>query len=203
MIEQYRYWSARYLSTVSATAAGGGEPDPIALLGLLAEEARLRAFAAVLLGARSSGEVGAQAGLTAKDALQALARLAAGGLVGRAENGQWVARPEVLRRAVMTVAPQRPYVDHGAADPEEAAVLRVFMPEGRLIQIPAQQSKRRVVLDHVCRVFEPGVRYSEQDVNALLRAFHPDHAALRRYLVDEGFLSREAGSYWRSGGTVV
>jgi hypothetical protein len=26
---------------------------------------------------------------------------------------------------------------------------------------------------------------------------------LRRYLVDEGLLSREAGVYWRSGGTVV
>jgi hypothetical protein len=55
----------------------------------------------------------------------------------------------------------------------------------------------------VCQVFEPGVRYAEQDANALLRAFHPDHAALRRYLVDEGFLSREGGTYWRSGGTVA
>jgi hypothetical protein len=25
---------------------------------------------------------------------------------------------------------------------------------------------------------------------------------LRRYLVDEGFMSRQAGIYWRSGGTV-
>jgi hypothetical protein len=25
---------------------------------------------------------------------------------------------------------------------------------------------------------------------------------LRRYLVDEGFLSRDAGIYWRTGGTV-
>ena len=33
--------------------------------------------------------------------------------------------------------------------------------------------------------------------------FHPDHAALRRYLVDEGFLTRDAGFYWRSGGTVA
>ncbi len=33
-------------------------------------------------------------------------------------------------------------------------------------------------------------------------ALHPDHAALRRYLVDEGFLSRASGEYWRSGGTV-
>lgn len=40
-------------------------------------------------------------------------------------------------------------------------------------------------------------------VRAPLRAFHPDHAALRRYLVEDDFLSRESGSYWRSGGTVA
>jgi len=31
---------------------------------------------------------------------------------------------------------------------------------------------------------------------------HPDHAALRRYLGDGGFLAREDNVYWRSGGTV-
>ena len=58
------------------------------------------------------------------------------------------------------------------------------------------------MLDHVAKVFDVGVRYPEREVVALLRAFHPDHAALRRQLVDEGFLTREAGIYWRSGGTV-
>jgi len=38
-------------------------------------------------------------------------------------------------------------------------------------------------------------------VNATIEGFHPDYATLRRYLVDEGFLNREAGIYWRSGGT--
>jgi hypothetical protein len=35
----------------------------------------------------------------------------------------------------------------------------------------------------------------------VLQRFHPDHAALRRYLVDHDFLQRENGEYWRSGGT--
>ena len=68
--------------------------------------------------------------------------------------------------------------------------------------MPAKRSRRLVVLDHVARVFEPGRRYPEHEVNVLLRAFYADHAALRRYLVDEGLLSREDGQYWRSGGTV-
>ena len=46
------------------------------------------------------------------------------------------------------------------------------------------------------------LRYPEREVNALLAVWHPDTAALRRYLVDEGLLSRDAGVYWRSGGTV-
>jgi hypothetical protein len=81
-------------------------------------------------------------------------------------------------------------------------VLQTFVRDGRLVSIPAQHSKRLVVLAHLVHVFEPGVRYPEREVNALLAAWHPDVAALRRYLVDEGFLTREAGVYWRSGGYV-
>ena len=50
--------------------------------------------------------------------------------------------------------------------------------------------------------FEPGVRYPEREVDAVLRAWHDDHAALRRYLVDEALLARENGVYWRVGGPV-
>jgi len=46
------------------------------------------------------------------------------------------------------------------------------------------------------------VRYPEAQVNDVLRGYHDDFAALRRYLVDEGLLSREGGLYWRTGGWV-
>lgn len=76
------------------------------------------------------------------------------------------------------------------------------MPNGRLEQMPAKRSRRLVVLDHLARMFEPGHRYPEREVNDMLRTVWPDHAALRRYLVDEGFLDRADGVYWRAGGTV-
>jgi hypothetical protein len=88
-------------------------------------------------------------------------------------------------------------------DPAAAAVFRAFFRDGRLTQMPARRSKRLIVLDHIARVFEPGVRYQEREVNAFLRAFHTDYAMLRRYLVDEGFLSRDHGEYWRTGGGVL
>jgi hypothetical protein len=63
------------------------------------------------------------------------------------------------------------------------------------------RSKRLVVLDYLANQFEPGEAYAEADVNAKLAKFHPDVAALRRYLVDEQFLNRRDRFYWRSGGT--
>jgi len=85
---------------------------------------------------------------------------------------------------------------------DEQRILDVFFREGRLVLMPTRRAKRLVVLDEVVQLFELGRTYPESEVNTLLGAIHPDVAALRRYLVDDHFLTREAGVYWRSGGTV-
>jgi hypothetical protein len=55
----------------------------------------------------------------------------------------------------------------------------------------------------VVQAFEPGCRYPEAVVDETLRQVFDDHCTLRRYLVDEQFMSRTAyGVYWRAGGTV-
>ena len=74
-------------------------------------------------------------------------------------------------------------------------------PEGRLRTIPTKHAKLLVVLDRLAQEFEPGRTYPEAAVNDILRRFHPDYAALRRYLVENGFMTREDSLYWRSGGT--
>jgi hypothetical protein len=63
-------------------------------------------------------------------------------------------------------------------------------------------SKKMVILDWLAQDFEPGATYTEKMVNLILGKRHADTAALRRYLVDHGFLDRADGEYWRSGGTV-
>ena len=77
-----------------------------------------------------------------------------------------------------------------------------FVHAGRIVAMPARPARRRMLLDCVAQAFEPGLRYPEAVVDDVLRVLCEDHAVLRRYLVDEGFLSRQAGVYWRSGGTV-
>ena len=76
------------------------------------------------------------------------------------------------------------------------------MRDGRIVTMPAKRSRRLVLLNHVAQLFEVGVRYEEGEVNLRLRNLHEDYPALRRYLVDEDFLDRDHGMYWRTGGSV-
>jgi hypothetical protein len=85
--------------------------------------------------------------------------------------------------------------------PEEA-LLSNFIRDGRIVTMPAKRSKRLVLLNHVAQMFEVGVRYNESEVNRILRNLNEDYAALRRHLVDEEFMGRERGVYWRTGGSV-
>ena len=80
--------------------------------------------------------------------------------------------------------------------------LRGFVRDGRIVTMPAKHSRRRRLLAEVAQVFEPGIRYPEPAVNGLLVALYPDCATLRRYLVDEEFMDRADGAYWRIGGPV-
>ena len=171
------------------------------IVGLLADPARLKVVAALALGAGTIEEVADVAGLPLKDVALAARRLSRAGLVHR--DGHALAlHTERFGEAARSAAAMAPPEEPLSADPVEDAVLRTFLRQGRLVSIPAQLSKRRVVLEHLVRVFEPGIRYPEREVNALLAAWHPDVAALRRYLVDEALLTRDAGMYWRSGGRV-
>ena len=61
--------------------------------------------------------------------------------------------------------------------------------------------KRMGVLDHIAQEFEVGHPYTEAEANEVMRSFHDDHATLRCHLVENGFLERRDGRYWRSGGT--
>jgi hypothetical protein len=111
--------------------------------------------------------------------------------------------PETLRWAAEQVGPPRDAgMALGAATEDEEAVLRTFFRNGRLTEIPTKRSKRVIVLQRVALEFEPGRRYDEKEVNVVVGRYFNDYAALRRYLVDEGFLDRDHGQYWRSGGRV-
>jgi len=167
--------------------------DSATLIGLLADEDRLRVFAAVALGARTVDEIAERSGLDVTDVQSALPRLVGAGLVAQ-EDGLHIPL-DALRAA----ARRRPERERGAADatPDEQRVLRNFVVDGRLVRLPARHAQKQVVLGYVARRFDESRSYEEREVNELLRGFHDDTASLRRYLVDEGLLERESGIYRR------
>jgi len=76
-------------------------------------------------------------------------------------------------------------------------VLRTFMRNGRLLQIPAQLKKWQVILGKVVELFEFGRTYTEKEVNVILLDVHDDVASLRRGLIEEGLMTRDHGIYQR------
>ena len=177
-------------------------PDEI--LRALADPERLAIAGALAQHPRTSAALASDLGLAIGRVRKHLNRLTATGVV-RLEPDRRTYRldPETLRWAAEQVGPPRePGLALGAADENEEAVLRSFFRDGRLREIPTKASKRRIVLERISLEFEPGLRYDEREVNAIVGRFFADHAALRRYLVDEGFLDREHGVYWRTGGRV-
>jgi hypothetical protein len=177
--------------------------EAFTLLGLLADEDRLRTVAALVLGTGplSAAEVAAAAGLDLRRAAKALTRLAGAGLVDQ-HGDSYALRPERFREALDSLGRTEALAGVDSRLGADAdRILRIFVRDGRLVQIPAVHSKRLVVLDWLAGLFEPGRAYPENEVNEALGQVHADYAALRRYLVDEEFLHRRDGFYWRAGGT--
>ncbi|WP_030489822.1 DUF2087 domain-containing protein [Micromonospora chokoriensis] len=165
------------------------------LAGALADDGRRRIFAAIVLGATSATEVAERAGLPARVVLTGIRRLTDAGLVIDADGV--LAADEASLRA--TARDSRPA---DAAEPAADPVLRTFLRAGVLVSLPAQPSRRRVLLVHIAeQSFEQGIRYPERAVDDALKpwcaAGGSDHATLRRYLIDERLLTREHGIYQR------
>lgn len=134
-----------------------------------------------------------------------LSKLAEAGLVSaRAESYYNVYRleEEALQKTRLLFSQQdlATVIENVDLDAYDRKVIEDYsLPDGRLKTIPAQRKKLEAVLRYVVKVFEPGVRYSENQVNETLTRYHEDTATLRRELVGYGLMGREGGGgeYWR------
>jgi hypothetical protein len=177
-------------------------PDEI--LRALADPERLSILGVLARRDASSAQLAETLELPVKRIRSHLNRLTSTGVVRlQPDRRTYRLDAETLRWAAEQVGPPRDAgMALGAATEDEETVLRTFFRNGRLTEIPTKRSKRVIVLQRVALEFEPGRRYDEKEVNVVVGRFFNDHAALRRYLVDEGFLDRDHGVYWRSGGRV-
>ena len=72
-----------------------------------------------------------------------------------------------------------------------------FVPGGTLITIPVKAAKKIAVLKEIAKKLSPDTKYPEKELNAVIAAYHPDTAAIRRHMIEYGILERDGGSvYW-------
>ncbi len=174
-----------------------GEPNRLRIVGLLAHRPHTVEQLAHSLGIGGS------------TISHHLSRLSAAGLVSARAEGYYSVyslKTEILTSMARALLQE---VDMPRS-PEEAnlelfdrKVLETFTtPEGRIKTFPVQEKKFLVLVRHVLKAFEPGVRYTEKKVNQILANFNEDTAKLRRALVDYRLMAREGGGgkYWRIDG---
>ena len=76
-------------------------------------------------------------------------------------------------------------------------VLDSFFEYGKLKSIPAQRKKERIVLEKIVGDFEFDRLYPEREVNLIISNYHDDFCTIRRDMISEKLLDRDATGYWR------
>jgi hypothetical protein len=158
------------------------DEDRLVILGLLAMRPHTIAELTVLLPDKRTPPA------------KHVAQLAAAGLLTQANDERYTLNVRQLQswKRRLFSRPAQPVVES-----VDEQVLATFVRNGKMMQYPAQQSKRWVVLRWLASHFESGRDYQEREVNEILAGHSEDHATLRRYLVDHELLVRQEGIYQR------
>ncbi|MCP1223341.1 DUF2087 domain-containing protein [Sebaldella sp. S0638] len=68
----------------------------------------------------------------------------------------------------------------------------------KLKRFPGREKQRVVVIRELSKSIESGKKYSEKEINSVIKKFFDDYVTLRRYLIEYGFLDRkkDGSEYW-------
>ena len=177
------------------------QPEVLDFVKAMASTERLRVIGALVRGRATQAKIAEQLHLPVRDVFNHLAFLVYVGVVSETDGVY-----DLDEKAIDKLVRGQFEGKHPKYDPKEEKqedvrkVLRAYLnADGTLRQIPSAESKLLIILNFILDAFAFDTNYSEKEVNTILRRFHTDTAALRRYLVDHGLMAREGdGSrYWR------
>jgi predicted transcriptional regulator len=179
--------------------------DLLEFFKALSDANRLKIVGLLAQKAYTVEALAAQLGLSASTTSHHLSRLARAGLVSARADGHYYiyslhldALQTLAQRLLATE--ELPRLAAGAdVDAYDRKVMDAFVDaDGRIKALPAQEKKFQVLLRYVIKSFEPGVRYTEKQVNEILARFNEDTASLRRGLIEYNLMEREpcGSAYW-------
>jgi len=177
------------------------QPDILSFVKAMASAERLRIIGVLVRGRATQSEIAEQLHVSVRDIFDHLAFLSEVGVIHETDGVYDLDEKAIEALARGQFEGKRPSYEVTEDKPEDARkVLKNYLnPDGTLKQIPPAKNRLLIVLNFIVDAFAFDTNYTEKEVNTILRRFHLDTAALRRYLVDNGLMAREGdGSrYWR------
>ena len=88
---------------------------------------------------------------------------------------------------------------YNITDKERESVIKTYFDEnGGIKTYPAREKKKIIVLSEITKNFSKGKKYTEKEINRILKRIYEDYATLRRAMVEYGFIerSKDCSSYW-------
>ena len=176
-------------------------PEILSFVKALASADRLRIVGVLARGKASQSDIAEQLHLPTRDVFNHLSFLVEVGIVHEEDGLYDLDEKTIESFARGQFEGKRPTYEASEEKPDDVRkVLKSFLnADGTLKQIPPQGNKLLIILNFMADAFEYDTNYTEKEVNKILRRFHVDTAALRRYLVDNGLMGRESNGtrYWR------
>ncbi|GFO58383.1 hypothetical protein GMST_07080 [Geomonas silvestris] len=175
----------------------------IAILKALADQSRLAIVNSLLERPQYVEEIARRHALAPSTVSFHLRKLEQAGLIStRREQYYQVIEPNLAifnttLREIVAATPAAKELQDERMEQYRRKVLDAFFVNGTLEKLPAQHKKRLIVLEQFALRFELGRHYSETEVTALIAPLFDDYCTVRRLLVDEGLIRREAAEYWR------
>ena len=177
------------------------QPEILSFVKAMASAERLRIVGVLVRGGATQSEIATRLGMSVREVFNHLSFLAEVGVIHETDGVFDLDEKAIESFARGQFEGKRPAYEASQEEPEDVRkVLKSFLnADGSLKHIPPQGNKLLIVLNFIVDAFAFDTNYTEKEVNTILRRFHVDTAALRRYLVDNGLMDRENDGtrYWR------
>lgn len=179
------------------------ETEVIRLFKCLSDKSRLQILKSLMIEDMYVERLAEQLGITAPTVSFHLKKLAEAGAVSSYKSQYYMMysmNREIFETSIWELLKEKS--DDADIQAQRDAeyrqrVINAFFEYGKLKSIPSQRKKERIVLAVIADKFEPDRVYTEKEVNLLIADFYDDFCTIRRDMIAEKLLDRNASGYWR------
>lgn len=179
------------------------EAEAIRLFKCLSDKSRLQILKSLAIEDMYVERLAERLGITAPTVSFHLKKLTDAGAVSSYKSQYYMMyslKKEIFETSILDIL--REESNETAAQAQRDAeyrqkVINAFFEYGKLKSIPAQRKKERIILEEIVRSFEFDRIYSEREVNIIIADYYDDFCTIRRDMVSEKLLDRNANGYWR------